>query len=513
MKKIILKLSGLKLLTALLGLVYSILQIRFFGATALVDAYFVAISGVYLLISLTQSGQLAEVFLPEYLKMKHINGRKAAFRLFSALINRLVVYVFVALIITYIITPVLIKIMGPGLAPEYKEIAVRLFRLALALVILTVISAFTNTVLNAEEVYGRSEFTGIINSVISIFLISLFYKKFGIDILVYSLLAGKLVEFAMGIVFLKRLDFKYSLAWKVKGFNFTGFFKVLGTTTLYVGSTQVFNVVLTAMASFLPSGTLSIFKYVQQLSTKASGLVMGPIATIYFSKFSIFVSQGKQNLSEYLKKPIFWISIIMVIFLCGGILLGKEALQILWSKKSLLPKEFNLAYIMLIMNFTGLVFSSAGQIFRKSAVALGYAQKLYKRWIYVQLFTSTYTFIAIYFTGIYGLASIPVINMFLLALVSFYTAQKSGVDCMYILKSIFGSTLIFFLSILVISSILLALLFPFFIFSLIELTVIKLVLYGLIIGILSLSFLRKEIVLIMNKNDQLTYKNIIRCKD
>lgn len=491
-RKVIIQLSSLKALGAALGLAYSVLQVRFFGATALVDAYFVALSGVYLLISLTQSGQLAEVFLPEYLKMKQDHGRKLAFRLFSALINRLVAYVFVALIIMYLFAPVIIKLMGPGLTPEYKEIAVRLFQLALALVLLTVISAFTNTVLNAEEVYGRSELTGIINSVISIILISLFYKRIGIDILVYSLLAGKLVEFAIGIIFLKRLDFTYSFAWKVKDFNFSYFFKVLGTTSIYVGSTQLFNVVLTAMSSFLPSGSLSIFKYVQQLSTKASGMVMGPIATVYFSKFSIIVSQGKQNLSAYLKKPIFWISIIMVIFLGGGILMGKEALQILWSKRSLQPQEFNLAYIMLIMNFTGLVFSSVGQIFRKSAIALGAAGKLYKRWIYVQLFTTAYTFLAIHFTGVYGLASIPVINMFLLAIVSFKTAENIGIKTRNILEDVFKRNLVYLVSSIVFS--ILGVLIINFIDSPLWVTIsLKILLLFIIVSTVSFGLLKEEI--------------------
>lgn len=68
--KLLGSLTFLKILGAISGLIYSILQVRLFGATALVDSYFIATSAVLLITSLTQSGQLSEVFLPEYLKVK-----------------------------------------------------------------------------------------------------------------------------------------------------------------------------------------------------------------------------------------------------------------------------------------------------------------------------------------------------------------------------------------------------------------------------------------------------------
>ena len=62
--KIIVKLS-LKLLASFLALAYSIIQVRYFGASRIIEIFFAAQSLIYL-VSLTQSGQLAEIFLPEF---------------------------------------------------------------------------------------------------------------------------------------------------------------------------------------------------------------------------------------------------------------------------------------------------------------------------------------------------------------------------------------------------------------------------------------------------------------
>ncbi len=87
MKKLLLKLTGLKLLSSLVGLIYSVLQVRFFGASGMVDAFFVAMSAVYMITSLIRGGQLAEIFLPEYLKQKRAHGTVAAHDLLPAVLN------------------------------------------------------------------------------------------------------------------------------------------------------------------------------------------------------------------------------------------------------------------------------------------------------------------------------------------------------------------------------------------------------------------------------------------
>ena len=98
MKKIIIRLTGLKLVASIVGLAYSILQVRFFGASAEMDAYFVAMSAVYMITSLIQGGQLSEVFLPEYLKQKSKFGRKSAHNLLSAILNRMLLIVIIILV-------------------------------------------------------------------------------------------------------------------------------------------------------------------------------------------------------------------------------------------------------------------------------------------------------------------------------------------------------------------------------------------------------------------------------
>lgn len=442
--KTISSLTGLKIVAAIIGLAYSVLQVRYFGATAGMDAYFVALTAVYVITSLVQGGQLAEVFLPEYLKLKNEQSADQAHRLFSAMMIRVIFFVLLFSILAYFAAPLLIQILGLGLSEEYQILATSFFRFALLLVSFTLFSAFVNATLNAEQVYGRTELTGLINSLLSLSLIIIFHKSVGLWILIYALLAGKIVELITGIFFLKKVGIKFYAIWKISDYNLNRYFRILFVTSGYVGSTQLYTSVLTAVTSLLPEGTLSIFNYVKQLSTKASGVILMPISTVFFSKFANLVSQKKSDLSSYLKKPLLAVSIIAGLMLALIMLMGNEILMLLWSNKTLSPSHFKLAYYILVMNFFGICFSSIGGIFRKSAISMGGAQSLYIRWIGVQLFCAIYSYFIITTFKHIGLITVLPINMFLMATVSTYSAYKNGIDVLYVFKSYMNNKFILF---------------------------------------------------------------------
>jgi peptidoglycan biosynthesis protein MviN/MurJ (putative lipid II flippase) len=437
MKKILLKLTGLKLIASVFGLLYSILQVRFFGASGQVDAFFIATSSVYLITSLLQGGQLAEVFMPEYLNQKKTNSITNAHLLLSAIMTRILVIGVIVLILLFFLAPFIINLLGPGLDIQYKSLSINLFYISLPLILLTLIASFTNTTLNAEQIYGRAEMTGLISSLVSTTLLILFYQELGVYVLVYALLAGKIIDFLVTLYFLHQIGYKYSFTWSVPNFNINSFFKVMLTTSGYVTATQIYSTLLTAMSSYLPVGSISIFNYVQQLYVKASGILNGPLNTVFFSKFSNHVADQKVNLDDFMKRPLIATVVINFLMFCFIYFVGEELLHVLWSKKNLSVAELSIAYKMLVLGFFALIFGSAGQLFRRASVAHGKANLLYKGWIVAQLLSIPYTFVAIYYFGINGLITIPLVNTFLMAYVCVYVAKKVDINVNLLAKELF----------------------------------------------------------------------------
>lgn len=477
----------------LIGLVYSVLQVRFFGASGKVDAFFVAMTALSVVSSLIQGGQLAEAFLPEYLKQKKKYGPVAAHRLLSIVLNRMILFTGLLLILLFFIGPFIINILGPGLEPRYKILSINLFSLSLLLILFTLITYFIETALNAEQVYGRVELTGLINWTVSIILLILFYKKLDIYILIYSLLVGKIIEFVIGLYFLKRVGFHYYFLWKSDNYRLSGLFKVMFTSSGFVGATQINIAVMTAMASFLPAGTLSIFNYVQQLNTKANGIIMGPITTVFFSQFSNNVALGKQNLIAYMKKPLSGVFVVTFVVCCFIVLTGKDLLHFLWSKKSLSAHEFTVAYWMLFLNFFGSIFSTTGTIYRKAAISLGNAKTLYQNGILVQLFLAVYSFFSIYYFGVFGLATIIILHKVLMTLVSYLISERSGVRSKeMIYEMLFAKKFIIFSIILLVSTFVLLLGFNMLELSTLKNIIVKSIFLAVIIFSLAITLYKVE---------------------
>ncbi len=161
--KVLFQLFSLKFIASLLGLLYSILQVRYFGASRLIEIYFAAQSLVYLVMSLTQSGQLAEVFLPEYHRLNTIE-KGLGYKGLNVVINRMLLYGGALLILLFFLAPYLIQLLVPGFSTDEKEFAVLIFRILLPVLCLVLANSFYITVL--FEILFRVTISKLANRII-----------------------------------------------------------------------------------------------------------------------------------------------------------------------------------------------------------------------------------------------------------------------------------------------------------------------------------------------------------
>ncbi|RPD91722.1 hypothetical protein EGM88_14375 [Aureibaculum marinum] len=423
--KILLKLFSLKLIASLLGLAYSILQVKYFGASRTIEIYFAAQSLVYLVTSLTQSGQLAEIFLPEYHKLNTIkNG--LGYKGLNVVINRMVIFGSVVMLLVFIFAPFLVNLMVPGFSTEDKELAALIFRVLLPILYLALINSFYITVLNAEQRFGRAELLGLTNTIVNILVLVVLYPFIQLWALVVSMLSGKIIEFIFYVWQLYKNGYRFQLIWSIPEFNHISFFKSMQSTFLYVGATQLYNIVLTASISFLPEGVYAIFKYVQNLANKVRGLFIQPFMTIFFTKYSLLLQKAKSVAKEFNKNMLSIVN-VNVITIIGTILLGDVIIDIIWGGKKFDETDVLLAYAFLLFNIIAVLISSIGGIYRKMAVSHGFAKKLYLYWVLAQLASAGFSYFLIRYFKINGLYFIIPINTFLMSSVG-YIVYKTTKD-------------------------------------------------------------------------------------
>jgi peptidoglycan biosynthesis protein MviN/MurJ (putative lipid II flippase) len=421
--KVLLKLFSLKFITSLLGLGYSILQVQYFGASRTIEIYFAAQSLIYLVTSLTQSGQLAEIFLPEFHKLNSIkNG--LGFKGLNVVIIRMFLWGSLIIVIVFIFTPIFINLLVPGFSSEDKAEATLMFRVLLPYLFLQINNAFFITTLNAEEKYGRAEFLGVTNTIVNILSLVILFSFFGVWALIVSLMLGKLIEFIFYTIQLYKIGFKFSFVMVIPEFNHILFFKTMQSTFLYVGATQIYSIVLTSSISFLPEGTYAIFKYVQNLSFKAQNLFIQPFMIVFFTKYSILIQKLKSVLDEFKKNMVSIIN-VNVIIIIGTVLMGDLIIDLIWGSKKFDINAVKLSYLFLLFNIVSVLISSVGSIYRKMVVVQGKGKKLYLYWVAAQLLSSIFSYVLIINFKINGLLLIIPLNSFLMGVTSYIVYKKT----------------------------------------------------------------------------------------
>ncbi|MCK0132265.1 hypothetical protein MWU59_12205 [Flavobacteriaceae bacterium F08102] len=415
--KILLRLFSLKLLTAVLGLLYSILQVHYFGASRTIEIYFAAQSLVYLVSSLTQSGQLAEVFLPIFHKLNVIKKGYGYLGL-NVVLTRMFLFGMFLLSIVFLFAPSLVDLMVPGFTSADKEMTSLIFRMFIPVLFLVLMNSFFVTVLNAEERFGRAEFLSLTNTLVNILVLVILYPYIQLWALVLSFVLGRFIEFVFYAWQLYKNGFRFKWVWSLPEFDHISFFKTMRSTLIYVGATQIYNIVLTASISFLPEGVYAIFKYVQNLASKIKGLFIQPFTTIFFTKYSILV-QNVKSVSKVFTKNFMSLVNINGVIIIGSILMGDEIIRLIWENKKFVAKDVDLAYVFLLFNCVGILISSLGGLYRKMVVSQGKAKRLYNFWSISQLLTALCTYVFIKYFNVNGLLFIIPLNAFFMAAVSY----------------------------------------------------------------------------------------------
>lgn len=405
------------------------LQVRYFGTSRAIELFFAAQSVVYLITSLSQSGQLAEVFLPEYIKLKEKN-HKFAHEAYSVLVNRIAVYTTLLLIAAFLMAPYIMDVFVPGFSEEDKNLATLLFRTLLPLIFVTIQNSFLNTVLNAERVFGRSEAAGLINSGIALTFLVLLYDKMGVWVLVLAVYVGMLVQILLSLYFAQKKQIKYYWIWKANDFKHNVFFRTIYATVRYTGATQCLNWAFTASLSFLPQGIYAIFTYVYKLYPKINSIFTTPISVVFFTRIASKVSINVDD--NILRKEM---NIVQGIALLFGSLVftltlgsGKEGLSFLWFGNKFGKADLDIAYLILVALFSVYTLQVFYAINRKFCVALGHARKSYNYQAVTQFISAVIVYLLIIEYELNGLIIGIVINRLMLMVVPAFINWKKEKD-------------------------------------------------------------------------------------
>ena len=403
----------------LIAVLNTMIIAHFFGTSREIEIFFATNVIIYVVMKLSQAGEMSEIILPIYHKFKYDVNLVTAQRVVSTVLNWYAIALLALSFIVFMIAPWLVKVIVPGFEETDHILGTQMIRALSPLLAVMFLSGQIQTLINAEKNFGVPEAIGVASRIILIITIVVGYNYFSVWIMIISLWVSTLLNFFLLLSY-------YYWAGNWHYFQLTDqrvsvfpIVKKIWSTLPYVGATQIWAIVFNAGLSTLPGGTLAIFTYSRTLATKLSSVFLRPMSLVFFTHFSEEYSKKRESLNTITSKALEYIPLIIVPSIIIFILAGEYILGFLWYGDKFGLNSIELSSRIVTILLLMLLIEGLYTIARKIVMSLGYVRLTYSLLSISQILTACYAFPAIRYWGVTGAISSIIVNMLLLTMVPF----------------------------------------------------------------------------------------------
>jgi putative peptidoglycan lipid II flippase len=282
--------SGLTLVSRILGFARDFIIARAFGAGVATDAFFVAFRLPNLLRRLFAEGAFSQAFVPVLAEQKNKTSADEV----RGVIDRTATLLFLALVITALlgmaIAPLVVYVSAPGFAsdPQKFDLTVTMLRITFPYIAFISLVALAAGILNTWNRFSVPAFTPSLLNVAFIVGALFFADHFNppVVVLAWAVFAGGLLQLAFQVPFLFkagllprwRLDLKHPAVRRI--------LKLMAPAAFGVSISQISLLINTIFASFLVTGSVSWLYYADRLMEFPSGMLGVALGTIILPSLS-----------------------------------------------------------------------------------------------------------------------------------------------------------------------------------------------------------------------------------
>lgn len=297
--------SGMTLLSRILGFVRDFVIARAFGAGLATDAFFVAFKLPNLLRRMFAEGAFSQAFVPilgEYKNKRNIDDTRTLVDHVASLLSMLLFAITALGIAT---APLLVWLSAPGFSADAGkfELTVTLTRICFPYIFFMSLVALAGGLLNSWSRFALPAFTPVLLnlSFIAMALFAAPYFDPPVLALAWAVFIGGLLQLAIQIPALRKIamlprpTLNWRAAWADPGVRRIA--TLMGPALIGVSVSQVSLLINTIFASFLKTGSVSWLYYADRLMEFPSGMLGAALGTILLPSLSRCHASG--NDAEY----------------------------------------------------------------------------------------------------------------------------------------------------------------------------------------------------------------------
>ena len=288
--KAMLTVSGMTLISRVLGFVRDAVIARMFGAGLATDAFFVAFRLPNLLRRLFAEGAFSQAFVPILAEYKTRNG-EAETRLLVDRVATLLALVLVAVTALGVVAaPLLVYGSAPGFAADAEkfELTSAMLRVTFPYILFISMVSLAGGILNTWSRFAIPAFTPTLLNVAFIVGALAFARHFDppVMVLAWAVFAGGILQLAFQVPALVRIGMLPRLRWAPGDPGVRRILLLMGPAVLGVSVSQLSLLLNTIFASFLQEGSVSWLYYADRLMEFPTGLLGVALGTVLLPSLS-----------------------------------------------------------------------------------------------------------------------------------------------------------------------------------------------------------------------------------
>ncbi|MFO7580289.1 murein biosynthesis integral membrane protein MurJ [Nitrosomonas halophila] len=287
--------SGMTLISRILGFVRDLMIARIFGAGVATDAFFVAFRIPNLLRRLFAEGAFSQAFVPILAEYKNNRSDAQTRELIDHVATLLGMALFAITLLGIIAAPVIIYVSAPGFStdPDKFSLTVELLQITFPYILFISLVALAGGILNTYSYFSIPAFTPVLLNLSFIGCVLWLAPVMDTPVLAlaWAVFIGGILQLALQIPFLLhlkkmprlRFNFRNSGAWRVLG--------LMGPAVFGVSIGQISMLINTIFASLLVTGSVSWLYYADRLMEFPAGLLGVALGTVILPSLSRHYAQ------------------------------------------------------------------------------------------------------------------------------------------------------------------------------------------------------------------------------
>ncbi|HHV25852.1 MAG TPA: murein biosynthesis integral membrane protein MurJ [Tissierellia bacterium] len=315
-----------------LGFLREVLIAKKFGSGWETDTYFIAMTATTMIMGMVGAA-LNTTVIPLFSEIEVRHGKERKIDYMNNILNVVFFIAIIIMVLGWIFSPAIIRILAKGFEGEQFELAVKLNRIGLPIVLFMGTTYILKGFLESNENFIAPAAMSLPFNLIYIVFLLFFSKQFGIKGLMVTSVIASASQAVLQVPSTRRLGYKYQFKFDLKDRYLDK--ALMLTIPVLIGSAidDINAIVDKTLASDLATGSISALTYANRIKSIVLGVFVMAIATVIFPMIS--KESSKDNMDSLKKIMGYGINIVLIITIpatIGLIVLAEPFVRIFFQR-------------------------------------------------------------------------------------------------------------------------------------------------------------------------------------